>query len=179
MLVYRRVYCCTLHMRLRHLRSTSQFHVSTNHLGLYDFRFARLYFWSHPTTWHHMVIGVETSQDSICNIIGMNGKVVFQHPFHIFPISIPVCWFSLSQIRTEMKVPGKIPKFPLKKRKSLEKKVQISMCNSDHPIWVPHLPLFWVIFLGASPSRATTSRPCAPLTPSIGPFRRHPHRRAA
>lgn len=39
----------------------------------------------------HMVIGVETSQDSICNIIGMNGKVVFQHPFHIFPISIPVC----------------------------------------------------------------------------------------
>ena len=108
MLVYRRVYCCTLHMRLRHLRSKSQFHVSTNYLGRYDFRFARLYFWSHPTTWHHMVIGVETSQDSICNIIGMNGKVVFQHPFHIFPISIPVCWFSLSQIRTEMKVPGKI-----------------------------------------------------------------------
>ena len=88
-----------------------------------DFSFARLYFWSHPTTWHHMVIGVETSQDSVCKSISMNGKVVFQHFFHIFPISIPVCWFSLSQIRTEMKVPGKnLPKFPHQKRNSLEKK---------------------------------------------------------
>lgn len=66
-----------------------------------------------------------------------------------------------------------------KEKKKSRKKAQISMCNSDHPSAFPHLPLFWVIFLGSSPSRATTSRPCAPLTPSIGPFRRRPRRRVA